>query len=130
MWQIICICLPAVARSERQRFFALFKDVLRAYGREPGEMDLSLFFLYGLSPEEALTVLGERLHLVARSQELLAQRGEHESALDDMQTLVTDHMRALLAAEHEWLTRTIAQLRIAPRGEQPEHGKPYAAADV
>jgi hypothetical protein len=46
-----------VARSEQQRFFALFKEVLRAYGREPGEMDLGLFFLHSLSPEEALTVL-------------------------------------------------------------------------
>src|SRR5260370_19233154 len=24
MWQIICLCLPAVTQSERQRFFALF----------------------------------------------------------------------------------------------------------
>ncbi len=32
MWHIICLCLPAVTRSEQQRFFTLFKDVVRAYG--------------------------------------------------------------------------------------------------
>jgi hypothetical protein len=42
MWQIICLCLPAVTHSEQQRFFTLFKEVLHAYGREPGEMDISL----------------------------------------------------------------------------------------
>jgi hypothetical protein len=25
MWHTICLCLPAVTRSEQQRFFALFK---------------------------------------------------------------------------------------------------------
>ncbi len=111
MWHIICLCLPAVTRSEQQRFFTLFKDVVRAYGREPGEMDIGLFFLYALSPEEALTVLEERLDLVVRSQELLIQWGEREPVPDDMQVLVTDHMRTLLAAEHEWLRRAIAQLQ-------------------
>ena len=111
MWHIICLCLPAVTRSEQQRFFTLFKDVVRAYGREPGEMDIGLFFLYTLSPEEALTVLEERLDLVVRSQELLVQQGECEPVPDAMQALVTDHMRTLLAAEHEWLRSAIAQLQ-------------------
>jgi hypothetical protein len=111
MWHIICICLPAVTRSEQQRFFTLFKDVLRAYGREPGEMDLSLFFLYALSPEEALTVLQERLDLVVRSQALLTEQGEAALAPDDMQALIADHMRALLATEYEWLRHAIAQVQ-------------------
>src|SRR5258707_3957200 len=111
MWQIICLCLPAVTRSEQQRFFTLFKEVLRVYGREPGEMDISLFFLYALSPEEVLTVLEERLDLVVRSQELLAQQGEREPAPDDMQALITDHVRTLLAAEYEWLRRSFAELQ-------------------
>lgn len=111
MWQIICLCLPAVTLSERQRFFTLFKDVLHAFGREPGEVDLSLFFLYGLSLEEALTVLEERLRLVERSQALLAQPGAPELTPDDMQTLIADHMRTLLAAEHEWLQRAIVQFQ-------------------
>ena len=111
MWQIICLCLPAVTHSEQQRFFTLFKEVLRAYGREPGEMDISLFFLYALSPEEGLTVLEERLDLVVRSQELLAKPREREAAPDDIQALVADHMRTLLAAEHEWLQRAIVQFK-------------------
>lgn len=111
MWHIICLCLPAVTRSEQQRFFALFKEVLRAYGREAGEMDLSLFFLHSLSNEEALTVLEERLDLVARSQELLAQQEESEPEPSDIQALITDHMQTLLAAEHAWLQHAIAQLQ-------------------
>ncbi len=111
MWHIICLCLPAVTRSEQQRFFTLFKEVLHAYGREPGEMDISLFFLYALSPEEALTVLEERLDLVVRSQDLLAGLNECEQASDDMQALIIDHMHTLLAAEYEWLQRAIAQLQ-------------------
>lgn len=114
MWQIICLCLPAVTRSERQRFFALFSDVLRACGREPTEMDLSLFFLHTLSPQEALTVLEERLYLVVRSQELMGQQSEAESIQDMRQWMIDDHLRALLAAEREWLTRTIAQLQQVP----------------
>ena len=101
MWQIICLCFPAVTSSERQRFFALFKDVLKSFGREPGEMDLSLSFLYGLSPEESLTALEERLHLVERSQALLTQPGAPEFPPDDLQLLIADHLRTLLAAEHE-----------------------------
>lgn len=111
MWQIICLCLPAMTLSARQHFFTLFKDVLHAFGREPGEMDLSLFFLYGLSLEEALTVLKERLRLVEYSQELWGQPGVPELMPDDMQTLITDHIRTLLAAEHEWLQRAIAQFQ-------------------
>jgi hypothetical protein len=121
MWQIICLCLPAVTLSERQRFFALFKDVLKSFGREPSEMDLSLFFLYGLSPEESLTVLEERLHLVERSQALLAQSGAPEPLPDEMQLLIADHMRTLLAAEHEWLQHAIAQFHLAAL-ERAERG--------
>jgi hypothetical protein len=99
MWHIICLCLPAVTRSKQQRFFTLFKEVLHAYGREPGEMDLSLFFLYARSPEEALTVLEDRLDLVVRSQDLLAGLNEREQASDGMQALITDHMRTRLPAE-------------------------------
>jgi hypothetical protein len=110
MWQIICLCLPAVTRSEQQRFFTLFRDALNFYGREPGEMDLGLFFLHSLSPEEALTVLEERLELVVRSQELIDQPSPDAEA-DLKQLLINDHMQTLLAAEHEWLKRTIAQLQ-------------------
>jgi hypothetical protein len=111
MWQIICLCLPAVTGSERQRFFALFSDVLHACGREPTDIDLSLFFLHTLSPQESLTVLEERLQLVVRSQELLGQQPALESARDIRQWMIDDHVRTLLAAEHEWLMRTIAQLQ-------------------
>jgi hypothetical protein len=111
MWHIICLCLPAMTRSERQRFFALFGDIVRAYGREPSERDLSLFFLVALPPEEALTVLAERLDLVVRSQELLAEPSERVLASDDMQELVTDHLRTLLAAEHTWVCRAMAQVQ-------------------
>jgi hypothetical protein len=111
MWHIICLCLPAVTRSEQQRFFALFGDIVRAHGRVPGGTDLGLFFLYALSPQEALTILEERLDLVVRSRELLVQQEEREATPDDVQALVTNHMRTLLAAEHEWLKRTIVQLQ-------------------
>lgn len=128
MWQIICLCLPAVTLSERQRFFTLFKDVLHAFGREPGEVDLSLFFLYGLSLEEALTVLEERLRLVERSQALLAQPGAPELTPDDMQTLIADHMRTLLAAEHEWLQRAIMQFQYRAALESAKPGaKPVSS---
>jgi hypothetical protein len=46
-----------------------------------------------------------------RSQDLLAGPREHEPASDDMQALITDHMRTLLVAEYEWLQRAIAQLQ-------------------
>jgi hypothetical protein len=112
MWQIICFCLPAVTKSEQQRFFALFKEVLHDHGREAGKLDLSLFFLHALSPEECLTVLEERLDLVVRSQELLEiQRAEECVATDVMQGVINDHMRTLLAAEQAWLNRTLARLR-------------------
>jgi hypothetical protein len=111
MWQIICLCLPAVTMSERQRFFALFHSVLRSVGREPGEMDLGLFFLHALSSEEALTVLEQRLDLVIRSQDMLGQQPTSDPAQDIIQFAIDDHMRTLLAAEHSWLERTIAQLQ-------------------
>ena len=97
MWQIICLCLPAVTPSERQRFFALFRNALHASGREADEMDLSLFFLHTLSSQEALTVLEERLHLVVRSQELKGQQRAMESARDIRQWVIDDHLRTLLS---------------------------------
>ncbi len=113
MWQIICLCPPAVTRSEQQRFFTLFRDALHASGKESGGLDLSLFFLHTLSPQESLTVLEERLDLVVRSQELMesqlvSQQPRETSAI---QTLIDDHIRTLLAAEQSWLQRTLAQLR-------------------
>jgi hypothetical protein len=111
MWQIICLCLPAVTMSERQRFFTLFSNMLHDYGREPDSMDHGLFFLHMLSSEEALTVLEERLDLVVRSQDLLERPPEKASAQDVIQTAIDDHMRPLLEAEHSWLKRTIARLQ-------------------
>jgi hypothetical protein len=111
MWQIICLCLPAVTMREQQRFFTLFHSVLRSVGREPGEMDLGLFFLHTLSPEEALTVLEQRLDLVIRSQDMLGQQPASELAQDIVQLAIDDHMRTLLAAEHLWLERTIERLQ-------------------
>ncbi|HET8845490.1 MAG TPA: hypothetical protein VFN35_28740 [Ktedonobacteraceae bacterium] len=111
MWQIICLCLPAVTMSERQHFFALFGNVLCAFGKEPAEMDLSLFFLHTLSPEESLTVLEQRLDLVIRSQDLVEQSAIQDLAHNVIQTAIDDHMRTLLAAEHAWLKRTIVLLQ-------------------
>lgn len=111
MWQIICLCLPAVTRSERQRFFTLFSDALHACGRELTEMDLSLFFLYTLSLPEVLTVLEERLQLVVRSQELIGEPSEEKNIQDIKQWMIDGHLHTLLGAEREWLTQTIAQLQ-------------------
>ncbi|GHO89219.1 hypothetical protein [Dictyobacter formicarum] len=111
MWQIICLCLPAVTRSERQRFFTLFSNALHAHGRELTEMDLSLFFLHTLSLPEALTVLEERLQLVVRSQELIGQPPEAKNIQDIKQWIIEGHLHALLDAEREWLTQTITRLQ-------------------
>ncbi|QBD75884.1 hypothetical protein EPA93_07625 [Ktedonosporobacter rubrisoli] len=111
MWHIICFCLPAVTRSEQQRFFTLFREVLRAYGREPGEMDIGLFFLHTLSAEEVLTVLEERLDMVVRSQEYLALSPAYGEEADVKRMIIDDHMRTLLEAERDWLKRTIARIR-------------------
>jgi len=127
MWQIICLCLPAVTPSERQRFFALFRNALHASGREADEMDLSLFFLHTLSSQEALTVLEERLHLVVRSQELMGQQRAMESARDIRQWVIDGHLRTLLSAEHEWLKRTIAQLQNVQPDQEP--GSSHATSE-
>lgn len=114
MWQTICFCLPAVPASERQRFSALFEEVCRGHKMRASELDLSLFFLHALSPEERLTVLEERLDLVIRSQEILAtQRLDEPSTVDNAQILIEDHMCALLAAEQAWLERTLTQSRLS-----------------
>lgn len=112
MWQIICLCLPAMTKSEQQRIFALLSEVLHACGRKPGEIDIGLFFLYALSPEEMLTVLEERLSLVIRSQELMEMPQEREEAMDLKRRIINDHIQTILAAEQGWLKRTIAQLQI------------------
>lgn len=122
MWQIICLCLPAMTKSEQQRFFTLFSEVLRAYGREPGEVDIGLFFLHSLSPEESLTVLEQRLDLVIRSQELMGQQPEEGPVEDIISAVIDDHIRTLLAAEHEWLKRSIRQLHLIDTHEQQTTG--------
>jgi hypothetical protein len=114
MWHMICLCLPAVTKSEQDRFFTLFKDALRARGEVHEGLDLSLFFLRALSAEESLTVLEERLNLVVRSQELLEATMEWEerggSENDSVKEMIDDHMRSLLEAESIWLQRTIGKL--------------------
>ncbi|SRR6266700_2992404 len=131
MWQIICLCLPAVTMSERQRFFTLFSNTLHDYGREPGSMDPGLFFLHMLSSEEALTVLEERLDLVVRSQDLLKRPSEEAPAQDVIQTAIDDHMRTLLEAEHSWLKRTIARLQDTNTYQHQERTEPiFQLADM
>jgi len=104
-----------MTQSEQQRIFALFSEALRACGRKPGEIDIGLFFLHALSPEEMLTVLEERLNLVTRSQELMEVPLEREEEMDLKQRIINDHIQTLLAAERGWLKRTIAQLQISER---------------
>ncbi|HLZ62101.1 MAG TPA: hypothetical protein VKR06_34580 [Ktedonosporobacter sp.] len=122
MWQIICLCLPAITMSERQRLFALFSKTLHAYGREPAEMDIGLFFLHSLSTGEALTVLEERRDLVIRSQELMARLPVKGTAEDVIEMAIDDHMQTILAAERIWLDRTLAQLRTLNARGSVENG--------
>lgn len=103
-----------MTRSEQQRFFTLFSKALHDSGREPGEMDLGLFFLHFLSPGEALTVLEERRDLVVRSQEIMEQMPAQEQESEErdiLQGAINDHIKTLLAAERAWLNRTIARLQ-------------------
>ena len=111
MWQIICLCLPTLTLSERRRFFKLFNQTILAAGREPGEIDIGLFFLHSLRPSEALTVLEERRELVVRSQEIMEQQPAMEPTADILQLAIDDHIQTLLAAERRWLDRTIARLQ-------------------
>ncbi len=113
MWQTICLCLPAIMTSEQQRVFAFFNDKVHVSVRELEEMDVGLFFLHSLSPEEALTVLEERRDLVIRSQELMQHRPVKETDVDILHAAIDDHIQTLLAAERGWLERTIAQLQTA-----------------
>ncbi len=106
--------LSLFTRSDAQRAAALLHSVQgsatcvwRRTGRDGSQPVLPL----ALSPEEALTVLEERRDLVVRSQDLLAGLNEREQASDDVQALITDHMRTRLPAEYEWLLRAIAQLQ-------------------
>jgi hypothetical protein len=112
MWQLICLCLPALALSERRRFFTLFGKALQEVGEQPGEIDIGLFFLHSLSPAEALTVLEGRRDLVIRSQELVEQWPEKDADENILEFAIDDHIQTLLAAERRWLDRTIARLQI------------------
>ncbi|WP_201380657.1 hypothetical protein [Ktedonobacter sp. SOSP1-52] len=85
-----------------------------------------MFFLHTLSPQEALTVLEERLELVVRSLELMRQQPAAESIRDIRQWMIDDHLRTLLAAEREWLTHTIAHLQSLLLDQDPI--RPYATA--
>jgi radical SAM superfamily enzyme len=108
MWQVICLRLPASTTVEPPLFSALDEAMQNGDG-ELCKLDVGLFFLRFLTLEEAQTVLQERLDLVLRSQEMVAS--SDGTGPDEMQALVLDHIRTLLAAEQEWLERTLQHLQ-------------------
>lgn len=112
MWQIICLCLPALTMLDQPRFYTLLHAAVQASIQEQGPVDLSLCFLPALTTEEALTVLEERRDLVLRALTPLAKRREDDqSECREMQLLIQDHLQALLEAELAWSDRALHRLR-------------------
>jgi DNA-binding PadR family transcriptional regulator len=120
--------LIAVRKTERdQRFPERTVYELTEVGRRVGrewltemlatprsefpEFPAALSFLFGLTPAEALVAL-ER-----RREQLQATLAAHDRELKDesgpgrLFLLETEYLRAVTAAEHEWVTRVVDDLK-------------------
>jgi hypothetical protein len=111
MWQIMCLCLPALTIFDQLRFYTLLLAAMQAATQEQGPVDLSLCFLPALTTEEALIVLEERRDLVVRALIPFVTCGENdEPVCSGMQLLMQDHLQIMLEAELAWLDRALHRL--------------------
>lgn len=107
-----------ITNAGRAQFHRLLCDVLRGYTASLSDLDAGLFFLDRLSPASAAALLEERRAAMHRYQAtLVAQLAEQHAGdptQDPAHDLVGDRLHALLAAELDWLDRTITRLRARP----------------
>jgi DNA-binding PadR family transcriptional regulator len=100
-----------ITEAGRRRFYALLREMLGAYSPGLSEVDACLFFLNRLGLDEAVALLQERYVQASNYRAMVAAQLAGPYALDDPHKLVNDHSLALLNAELDWLSRTIAHLK-------------------
>lgn len=99
----------------RRHFAQLLRDTLSKYRPGISEVEACLFFLHRLTPAEAITLLQERLQLVASYLEQVEKQIQARNTPDSAHQLVYEHKLMLLNAERSWLENTIARLSLDNR---------------
>ncbi len=92
----------------RAYFAQLLRTMLGSYTPGLDEVETCLFFLHHLSPDEARSLLGERLQQTEKSRDEILQKVY--ASQDPAHRLVYEHKQMLLDAEILWLRQTIGRL--------------------
>ena len=100
-----------ITHAGRLYFYKLIRETLSTFTPGLSDIDACLFFLHRLTPAEAITLLEDRLILVANYRESVTQQANPHHHIDNAHQLVNDHTLTLLDAELSWLERTITRLR-------------------
>ncbi|GHO55885.1 hypothetical protein [Ktedonobacter robiniae] len=114
MWHTICISLPSLTREQQHTFDRQLRLALRDYDTEVDTIDIGLFFLRYMRPDETALILEERRALVQRN--LIRVHDEsrartEEEYTDIVQQIIREHIRVMLRAELEWIESTLKRLR-------------------
>lgn len=113
MWQTICISLPSLTREQQHIFDQQLRLAMRDYDAEVDTIDIGLFFLRYMRPDEVALILEERRALVRRN--LIRVREDRrtrsaEAYTEMVQQIIREHIRLILCAELEWIDNTLKRL--------------------
>ncbi|GCE14004.1 PadR family transcriptional regulator [Tengunoibacter tsumagoiensis] len=99
-----------ITAEGRSYFYTLLRSMLSTYAPGFSELEACIYFLNHLTPEEAETLLRERLENLLNQKTDLLQQTEGCQGTDIAHQLVYGHKLALLEAEINWLEKTLRQL--------------------
>ncbi len=107
-----------ITEAGRQRFYTLLNQVLRSYEPAQSAVDVGLFFMRYLAPDQAAALLRQRRAVVAGCRMAVVEQCASEATRDAAHAIVNDHTLTLLDAELGWLDRAVARLEALAVGRQ------------
>ncbi|GHO49291.1 hypothetical protein [Ktedonospora formicarum] len=113
MWQTICISLPSLTREQQCVLDQQLRLAMHNYDLETDTIDVGLFFLRYMRPDEAVLILEERRALVQRNLErVLDEYGirKEDAYAGAVRQIIREHIRLILQAELEWIASTMRHL--------------------
>ena len=104
----------ALTDQGRQRFHHLLREVVRTYEVAHSGVEVGMFFLPYLEPQDAIHLLQERREAVLTHRALIEREAGGRAHLH--QQLAQEHLLCLIDAELVWIARALQRLesQLAP----------------
>jgi DNA-binding PadR family transcriptional regulator len=98
----------ALTDQGRQRFHHLLREVVRTYEVAHSGVEVGMFFLPYLEPQDAIHLLQERREAVLAHRALIEREAGNRAHLH--QQLAQEHLLCLMDAELGWIQRALQRL--------------------